>query len=484
MVFMSNRGLLELALVAGIAGIFSAVTLAAPISGNFTLDLVIAPQCDDLIPDNTSICDKIDDTIVKVEADLILTLSVSGLDITSTTVFTFKGLESQAFVVAGTVGAMTFRDTFVFSSDLVEIEFVRTSSTLSVRYCINYSTPGTAGIGGVFFTCPTPDSLLYFYLEDVGVFHPAVANLALAQIFDADGMLDAPLELCKKIVDLSLNIAGLTLATRGLFANFNCGQDLETARTWETGIVLVLEGCACNISGVTWRSETWIGARQGLECWGECKPLERNYGGKVVPDFTFQEEKIFIRNLVFSGITNNFRLEFKFGPGDFGLTYVEWNSRYELQPFGLSINNTLRMDGLLNALFNILITSYRFGGMSVTAIFYCYLSIVNTWEAQLAEFVTTFDPPGVTVTSDLVLCTERLFIGLCQSGVLQHNIYVSATVGSLTVDLRVILFALISDFQELWAAVGWKVGSVSFKTSLIVAQDSVLALAFGIGFKF
>ncbi|MBI3660380.1 hypothetical protein HY230_07915 [Candidatus Acetothermia bacterium] len=475
------RKLLGLALVAVLAGAFSTVTSAAPVAGSFTVDIVMEPQCKNLIAGNQTSCDKIDDLFVKFEADLILTLSVSGLDISSTTVFTFKGVESQAFTIAGTVGALTFKDTFVFAPDLVEIEFVRTTGTLSSRYCINFSTPGD--LTPPFLDCPAPDAFLFFLLEDVGVFHPAVANLILGTIFDAAGMLDAPLAFCKKIVDLSINIAGLTIGTRALFANFSCGT--TALANWQTGVVLALEGQT--VSGITLRSETWIGARQGLECWGECKPAERNYGGKIVSGFSSQEEKLFIRNLVFAGITTNIRIEWKFGQAVAsanGLSYVEVNTRYKLQPFGLTISNTLRMNGNLDPRFDFLITSYKYGDMSVTAVFLYYLAATNFWEAQLGEFVTEFDPPGATITSDLELCTERLFMAFCTAGVLEHDIYVSAAVGSLTFDLRLILFGLFSGFSELWVDIGWKVGSVNFKTSLVVATDFVEALAFEISVRF
>jgi hypothetical protein len=321
-------------------------------------------------------------------------------------------------------------------------------------------------------------------IEDIGVYHPAVANITLGSIFDAANMLDAPLELAKKIVDLSINIAGLTVSLRALFANFSTGTQ-TTNDIWNTGLVLGFEGQT--VSGITVRSETWFGARQGLECWGECKPLERNYGGKVVTAFGAQEEKLFIRNLVFAGITNNFRVEFKFGqasPTNNGLTYVEWNMRYLLAPLNLRINNTLRLNGNLDPRFDFTIFSYKYGDMSVTAVWYYYLSSTGDWSLTLAEFVTTFDPPGATVTSDLILCTETLFAGSCVAGVLEHDIYISAAVGSLTFDMYMVLFGLFSGFAELWVDVGWKVGNVNLKTSLVFSTDYVQAIAFQINVRF
>ncbi|MBI1743665.1 hypothetical protein HYR54_11470 [Candidatus Acetothermia bacterium] len=46
------------------------------------------------------------------------------------------------------------------------------------------------------------------------------------------------------------------------------------------------------------------------------------------------------------------------------------------------------------------------------------------------------------------------------------------------------LSGLFSGFNELWVDIGWKVGSVNFKTSLVVATDFVEALAFEISVRF
>jgi hypothetical protein len=449
---------------------------AAPVSGSLTVDIVIAPACADLIPNNATACDKIDDTIVKIEADIALTLSVSGLDISSLTVFTFKGVESQVFTITGTIGAMTFRDMFIFSPSLVEIEFTRDPITLATRYCINYDTPGD--LTPPFLDCPSADLILYGLIEDVGMYHPAVANLILGVYFDNAGMLDASLELAKKIVDISINIAGLTLMTRALFANFSTGANI-TADSWYTGIVLGLEGQT--VSGITLRSETWFGARQGLECWGECKPIERNYGGKVVTNFSAQEEKIFIRNLVLAGITNNFRVEFKFDQGPSipsGLTYVEWNARFTLLPLNLNLSNTLRLNGNFLPQFDALVFAYKFGDMSVTAIFYAYVSVVGQWEAQLAEFITTFDPPGATITSDLILCKETVFVGSCLAGVLEHDIYLAASMGDVSINMRAIFYGLVTNFQELWVDIAFRVNTVTLKGTFVTATETVRAIGF------
>jgi hypothetical protein len=454
------------------------------------MEFVFQPACSDEIPGNDNVspfpdCDKIDDIRVKVEADLILTLSISGLDIGSTTVFTFKGLESQTFIVGGTIGALVFRDIFIFAPSLVEIELVRSALSLSTRYCINMSTPGD--ITPPFSDCPSPDTNLYYLLENVGIIHPIVANLTLASIFDTADMLNAPLELAKKIVEININIAGLSVFFRGLFANFSTGQPANQTRSWQTGLLLGLEGQT--VSGMVLRAETWFGARQGLECWGECKPLERHYGGKVISNFSPQEEKIFIRNLNIAGIVQNFRIEFKFGqanPADNGLSFFEWNMRLKLTPFGagLSLSNTLRIDGSLTPKFDFIVIDLRYGDMFLNVIWYIYPDAMGDWQSQIAEIITTIDPPGATITSDLVFCTESLFAISCTAGVVQHHFLVSATVGNLLVNLTVKLLGMLSGFAELWIDGTWQVGIVSFKASLAIAADYVEAIGFAMNVRF
>ena len=280
-----------------------------------------------------------------------------------------------------------------------------------------------------FRECPYPDSRLYWLIEDIGFYHPAVANLTLARIFDASGMLDALLVFRKKIVDLALNIAGLTIKTRALFVNLGTSD----APSFSVGLIAGVEGQTT--SGITFSAETWLGARQGLECFAECKPAERVYSGVVANSFTLQEEKLFIRNLTIAGVTFNVRAEFQFFSDprssctNPGFCYVEIQTRARLQPLNLAFSNTLRLGPDLNPRFDFLVTTFKLGDLSTTAVWYFFLSDTNTWETELAEIISTFDPPGVTVTSDLKFCTGST-ITLCTGGVLKHIVFLSATVGN------------------------------------------------------
>ncbi len=446
---------------------------AAPISGSFTVDLVFAPNCvnqfnalEVRLP-----CTKVSDTIMKFEADLVVHLRVSGLEVGSSTVFTFEGLEFQALHIASVIGALTVRDTFIFAPSVTEIEFVRTNETLSLRYCINLSAPGD--MTPPFVDCPTPDETLYFLMEDVGIYHPAHQNLILATIYDGAGMLNVPLMFRKKIVELSLNIAGLTLSTRALFANIGS----VTTPSYSAGLVLALEGQT--ISGILIRAETWIGTRQGLECFAECKPFEVYRVGKVLSpaNFTIQEEKIFIRNLVLGSFILAMRAEFQFftQPGSStptpGLSFfqIDWRTR-PIFPLNLSFANELRLGSDLNPHYDLLQVFWKFGDFSVTTSWIFYISSMNMWEGQLAEFIATFDPPGVTITQHLILCTEIYFVGYCAGGVFQHNTYISAAAGNITFSGKAKFIGFFG-FSELWIDAGFKVGAVDFIFSTVLKLD-------------
>ncbi|MCX8104231.1 MAG: hypothetical protein N3E42_07450, partial [Candidatus Bipolaricaulota bacterium] len=126
---MFRRFMVILAALA-VAG-WSLPAYAAPVSGSATLDIVFTPDPGYYAPTGT----KIDKILVKLELDLILTLSISGVDITSQSVFTFRGLEYQSFVFTGTIGALVVRSQFVFAPNILEIRAVRDSLGLPA-YCL------------------------------------------------------------------------------------------------------------------------------------------------------------------------------------------------------------------------------------------------------------------------------------------------------------------------------------------------------------
>jgi hypothetical protein len=89
-------------------------------------------------------------------------------------------------------------------------------------------------------------------------------------------------------------------------------QPYPTGFSLRSGLVLAMEGKT--VSGVGVRGELWLGAKQGLECFGECKPLERFFNQMVTGGGfnNVEEEKLFLTNVVIAGIRNDLRAEFHF----------------------------------------------------------------------------------------------------------------------------------------------------------------------------
>ena len=420
-------------------------------------------------------CSKIDLSAFKFESDVIVSLAISGLEITSTSVLTFKGLEFQRFDITVTIGALSFSDAMVFAPSITEVALSRNASSLSVRYCILNAAPGS--VSPPFRSCPLADSRLYWLLEGDGFYHPAVANLILAQIFDDGGMLQPKtLTLRKKVAELSFSIAGMVLSTRALIANLGTAS----APDFRVGLVLGLEGQT--VSGILIRSETWIGARQGLECFAECKPLERLYGGVVTDEFSFQEEKLFVRHLQFLGMRFNFLLEVGNVCAEDFLCYAEMNTIIPIQPLNLELNNTLRFGPGVREHFDALSTTVRVGDASVLALWYFYPR-TGSWHAQLARVIGSFDPPGLAVSSDLQLCTGTAHL-FCSSGVAKHTLSLAASIGGLQLDMKLIFIGLIKNFYQLWLDAVWKMGGVELSSSAVFSVKYLNALAAGLTVRF
>jgi hypothetical protein len=470
---MFRRLMILMAALAVAAAGWSLPAQAAPVSGSATLEIVFTPanfyECG---PEEAC---KIDKILVKLEADLVLTLSVSGVDITSTSVFTFKGLEFQSFTFTGTVGALAFRSVLIFAPNIVEVQLVRDAFGRP-RYCINASDPG----GLPFLPCPDPDDDLWFLLEDI--IHPVVGNLILADIFDGAGHLDPALTFRKKIAELSLSLAGLTIGLRGLFANTGSVQTPD----WNFGVVASVEGQT--VSGITIRGETWIGARQGLECFGECKPLERIRGGKVETDFIIYEEKIFIRNLKIAGVTFGARLEFTFVGPSAGLSFLQLTQDFALAPFGLTVNNVINVqpDPVTNALTivqDVITTSVKVGDVSVLAQFVIRPAVTGAFNIFFAQLISTFDAPGVKVTDILVPCIDE---NSCAGpdGMLDHNLILSTSVGDVTLDIELDFSGLFTGFYQAIIEVGWQLGNVTIRSSSVIDVNALLGQKIGIELKF
>jgi hypothetical protein len=546
------RRLLALTCALAVVGALSWGANAAPISGSFGVDVVFYPfPLEDTL--------KIALVNVKFEADLILTLSISGVDITSTTVFTFRGVEFQSFVISATVGALTIKDTMVFSPTLFEFEELRDQFG-QLAWCVNFSAPnppGNLNVAGNHANCDFPDLTnpahyfggVYAHIDDTifgrvsfadiftGGVHPVVQNLVLARWIDVTlgNGLGNPVRFRKKIADLSLNIAGLVLNVKAMFANVSLSP---TGFSLRSGLVLSMEGKT--VSGVGVRGELWLGAKQGLECFGECKPLERFFNAKVTGGAfnNVEEEKLFLTNVVIAGIRNDLRAEFHFdldqckidqvdndndgwfgedpanginddGPGgptdEDGvdvrnpLCFLQLTQSGTIAPWRLSFQTTWNFNGALTLISNNTTLLLKAGDMSVAATFIFWESVQNSFTAGLTNFVTTFDPPGLRVTSNVTFCSNPVLCGRTRPGpsgpnvyipfdlpaVLSHTLSFTGAVGPLNVAASAIFSGgLFGEFAELDVDLSVTVGAMTFTSSTILLTDVLGGQAFSLLVKF
>ncbi len=246
--------------------------LAAPVSGEIAVAIFFEP----LNPGQT----KIDQINVDAETTLQLGLFVSGLALTSTSVFSFKGAEFQAFEMhAGMV--ISFRNVAIFAPNIIEVDD-------DPFWTIEFAQPGPWLIG-------VP---LRMFIDELA------SPLDLARLLAPT--LDDPLEFRKLISQMAVNFWGVRFSITMLIANFGVANqpNIESGFIFEAGGI--------TLGGAEVISQTYVGARQGWECFGECKALERYFEGRVVPGFQFEEEKLIIKNLTIAGVTFGAEIAFDF----------------------------------------------------------------------------------------------------------------------------------------------------------------------------
>jgi hypothetical protein len=491
-----------------LAGALSWTTLAAPITGSFTVDIVFFPQ--------HSGQNKIDLIDVKFEADLILTLSISGLDLTSTTLFTFKGVEVQIFSAKATVGAMTFSTVLVFAPNIIEFETVRAGSQ-SLGWCVRQSAPvnwgvppGLAHCGQGFSAGVLDPNLGFFRFFDLflgtTLFVPGsgpIDNLVLGKwadglsVHNRPSMLDPALTFRKKVSEVTLSIAGLTLGLRALFANF--GGAPPAPPSFETGLVLILSGTT--VSGITVRSETWVGARQGFECFGECKPLSRlgfTFGtyapqpasaGIVVSDpaqrLQPQEEKLYLTGVSLAGVRCSVALEMVFaGAGASSLqpTSTQLDCSARVAPLGITVRNIARFGAGLSFARDIILFGITIGEASTTVQIDLRPTVIGAFSPLFTALTITFDPQGGSATIVVINCQPDAIFGGIIIGLapacygpnssfpiagapapfLEVDYALEFEVGDLSVSVGAITFgSLLKDLVHAELLAKWAIGNVT-----------------------
>jgi hypothetical protein len=246
--------------------------LAAPISGEIAVAVFFEP----LNQGQT----KIDQINVDAETTLQFSVFISGLTLTSTSVFSFKGAEFQAFeMYAGMV--ISFRNVLIFAPNILEVDD-------DPFWTIQFAQPNPGLVG-------VP---LRMFIDELA------SPLDLAKLLAPT--VDDPLQFRKLISQMAINLWGVRFSVTMLIANFGTVNQ----PSFQSG--LIFEAGGVTVGGAEVIALTYLGARQGWECFGECKSLERYFEGRVVPDFEFQEEKLIIRNLTIAGVTLGAEIAFDF----------------------------------------------------------------------------------------------------------------------------------------------------------------------------
>jgi hypothetical protein len=516
------RRITALVCALALAGALSWTAQAAPVTGSFGLDLVFFPaQIRDCDPGPAFRPCKVDYVAVKFEADLVLSMSISGLDLTSTTLFTFHGVEVQLFSAKATVGAMTFTTVLAFAPNILEFQDVRSGASASRGWCLSDTAPGNPGVpaaagcangfaAGLSFDADTAPELSFFsiFLSD-----PVVQNIYLGAWTDAlliaagnftTSQLTPALTFRKKIAEVTLSIAGLTLGLRALFGNFGSAQTPD----FRAGLVLILAGQT--VSGITVRSETWVGARQGFECFGECKPASRlgfiistfapvpSLGGVVGPSIPFepQEEKLFITGLTLAGIRNDIAMEFVLaGAGASSLqpTNMSITSTWRITPLRLTITNIARFGNSpfgvgLDLLRDIMLFGINIGEVGATVQLDFRPTPIGAWETLFTALIMEFDPPGGKATIVAFSCDADT-VCLAAPGsypFLEVDYDIAFEVGDLSVEIvAVMVGSLLKDLDEVDIFASWSIGgAVSIDSVTILTPDALFAQKFGVTVKF
>jgi hypothetical protein len=416
--------------------------LAAPVNGSWGTRLL-------LILDGPQ--PKIAQAPFAFESILQLDFNISGLQITSLTAASTVGVEAQVFQLSATLGALTLKDLFIFSRNIVEVD---------QNYQITFVYPDPGGVVGQYIPI--------FYKDLVTPY----AQLALL----LGPTLTESVTVRKKIVEAQLALGGVTVRAVALLANFGPA----IAPQWEVGTVLTVSGQT--VSGVTVRSETYIGARRGFECVGECIPELQFSQGRVVSGFEFEYERLTISSINFLGLTISVDTAVNFnsaeGPG--GIEYLQITSSGRIAPLELDLTDILYFNSDLVLSSHTLITSWSVGEAFVTAIWTDTLGGISF---ALREFIASFSLESFSITSDLFTCARALgCFGL--DPIYQHDVQITFKNGPWAVDLLVVFLGLIKPLDKVVVTLsytekswGWRAGT-AIQPSGLKVQEFYLNLSF------
>jgi hypothetical protein len=263
------------------------------------------------------------------------------------------------------------------------------------------------------------------------------------------------------------------------------------------GTVLILQGKT--VSGIDVRSETWVGARQGFECFGECKPNQRlgtqgglifvpypSTGGIVVPGFQPEEEKLYITGLKLAGLTNNIVIEMQLNGAPFDArqpTFVAIaTSTPRITPLGITVSNVARFDrGFERFLRDQVTIQVSFGEASGLIRWDFRPNAIGAWESLLTQIYAEFDAPGATASVTLVTCDPDSYAGVGRACNLNNFLNLGSPSPFIQVyydllfevgDMTVYVYAdmrgsLLKDLYEFGVQAQWQLGPVTISSNTV-----------------
>lgn len=420
--------------------------------------------------------------------------------------------------------------------------------------------------GGLYAHILDPDFgvLPWHRFFGANVIHPVAQNLALARriesltrlylaicrILSPPPLLELPIEFRRTITEFSLTLGGLQLGGQVLFANFNILTIDITDRAVlcyfndvpAAGIRTYLEGQT--VSGVTVRGELWLGAKQGLSCCGECKPLERFYDTMVTGGGleNLEEEKLFIKNLVIAGVRHDLYAEFHFDLTNYGappgrdvprsnrfqctvdqldndddgwfaedppngfnddndatideddwdvssvLCFVQVRQSGRIAPWGLNFQLTWNFNGQLDLLSTIGVTELRLGEITTESAWVFWSSAQQSFTEGLSRLTLSFDPPGVKLVLSAIFCSNST---LCRSPnihqiaflppIARYELGFTAAAGAFNLSG---LLTVECNYWELNVDLSATVGQVTLLSSTILLEDLLAGQRFAIVVRF
>jgi hypothetical protein len=230
------------------------------------------------------------------------------------------------------------------------------------------------------------------------------------------------------------------------------------------------------------QSDTYIGARRGLECVGECFPEFQFSQGRVVSGLNFEYERLIVNNIKLAGVTINIdtaiNLNDAEGPG--GIEYLQITSSFRVEPLALDITDILSFDSDLALSSHTLITSWSVGDAFVTAI---WTDTLGGIVFSLREFTTSLSLGGVSITSDLFVCAaDAGCFGL--DPIYQHDVQLVFKNGPWTADLLIVLLGLVKPLDKIVLTIsytekgwGWRTGT-AIQPSGLKVQEFFVNLSF------